>query len=410
MEAAPTAETLKVLLIEDDEDDFFIAREMFSEFRGQKVQLDWVKNFSAGLDAMARNQHDICLVDYRLGAQNGVELLRAALDRGCRAPVILLTGQGEHEIDLEAMKAGAADYLVKGRLDASLLERSIRYAIERRRAADSAASEQARLAAFGEDVGLALARRDPLDTILHRCATAMVHYLHATLARIWVCGSEDMALQLQASAGMAAESEALPYKQPKVAVDMALIAEGRPILINKVVGDKRIADQEWAKHEGIVAYAGYPLVLEDRLVGLMSVFSRNPLSDVILQEMASVANGIALCIERKRSVQAGLRKFHRPSRSIWKMTSFMFSTTDGGTSSIPPGRRSPGLRSRKRSAPTSPITSIPMTATCTRRTFAKWPSIGRAIAATRHATSLRTARSAGWRFTPNQRNVPSSAR
>ena len=80
---------------------------------------------------MLRNQHDVCLVDYRLGAETGIDLLRAALERGCQAPIILLTGQGEHEIDLEAMKAGAADYLVKGRLDAGLLERSIRYAIER---------------------------------------------------------------------------------------------------------------------------------------------------------------------------------------------------------------------------------------------------------------------------------------
>src|SRR5207244_2436622 len=112
------------------------------------------------------------------------ELLRAALERGCKAPIILLTGQGEREIDVEAMKAGASDYLVKGRLDAGALERSIRYAIERKRASGLAASEQARLAAFGEDVGLALTRRDSLDSILHRCATAMVHYLHAAQARI----------------------------------------------------------------------------------------------------------------------------------------------------------------------------------------------------------------------------------
>jgi len=155
-----TPEPLKVLLVEDDEDDFILARDLFSEFGGPRVQLDWMRTFSTGLEAMARNQHDICLVDYQLGAQNGVELLRAALDRGCRAPLILLTGQGEHEIDLEAMKAGAADYLVKGRLDSGLLERSIRYAIERKRAADRAVSDQARLAAFGEDVGLALTRRD----------------------------------------------------------------------------------------------------------------------------------------------------------------------------------------------------------------------------------------------------------
>src|SRR6185436_2364180 len=166
-------EPLKVLLVEDDEDDYILTQSLFSEMQGRRCQVEWLKTFGTGLDAMARNQHDVCLVDYRLGAENGITLLRTALERGCHAPIILLTGQGEHEIDLQAMKAGAADYLVKGGLDAGLLERSIRYAIERTRATATAAAEQARLAAFGADVGLALTRRDKLDVTLPRCATAL---------------------------------------------------------------------------------------------------------------------------------------------------------------------------------------------------------------------------------------------
>jgi len=301
---APIEERLRVLLVEDDEDDYILARELFAEFRGRSVQLEWVKNFTAGLDAMARNQHDVCLVDYRLGAQNGVELLRKAVDRGCKAPVILLTGQGEHEIDLEAMKAGAADYLVKHRLDSGLLERSIRYALERKRASDRAASEQARLAAFGEDIGLALTRRDALDTILHRCATAMVHYRHAAMARIWIFEEDEKKLRLYAAAGDLAASGPISNRQPKATFDPDLLADGKPIFISNVLGDPRFPDQDWAKREGILAFAGYPLVLEDRLVGLMSIFATTPLTEAVLQEMASVANGIALCIERKRSAQA----------------------------------------------------------------------------------------------------------
>ena len=304
MQTAVPGDPLKVLLIEDDEDDFVLTRDLFSEFGSQRVHIDWMKTFSTGLEAMARNQHDVCLVDYRLGAQNGVELLRAALDRGCRAPVILLTGQGEHEIDLEAMKAGAADYLVKGRLDSGLLERSIRYAIERKRTTDHAAADQARLAAFGEDVGLSLARRDSLETILHRCSTAMVHYLHAALAQVWIYQRGGDKLQLHASAGAVEEPSPLSNKQPKIAIEMKEISAGKPILINNLVNDTRASDQAWVRREGVTAYAGYPLMLEDRLIGLMSIFSKSPLTEVILQEMASVANGIALCIERKRSAQA----------------------------------------------------------------------------------------------------------
>ena len=296
-------EQLRVLLVEDDEDDFILTKTLFSEMQGRRCEVEWLKNFTSGLDAMSRNQHDVCLVDYRLGAENGITLLRLAIERGCKAPIILLTGQGEHEIDLEAMKAGAADYLVKGRLDAGLLERSIRYAIERRRATDRAASEQARLAAFGEDVGLALSRRDSLDAILGRCATAMVHYLHAALARIWIYDPEEKILKLQANAGLS-EDNGLNSRQPRITLDSSLIAEGKPILINRAAGDPRVPDQEFIKREGIVAYAGYPLMLEDRPVGMMSICAKNPLTEAILQEMASVANGIALCIERKRSAEA----------------------------------------------------------------------------------------------------------
>jgi len=291
-----------VLLVEDDEDDYILARELFGEFRGQQVQVEWLKNFSTGLEAMTGNQHDVCLVDYRLGAQNGIELLRTAQERGCKSPIILLTGQGEHEVDLEAMKAGAADYLVKGRLDSGLLERSIRYALERKRAADRATSEQARLAAFGEDIGLALTRRDALDTTLHRCATALVHYLHAVLARIWIFEEDKKQLKLHACAGLI-DNQART-KSSKVPIPLDLIAEGKPILIGRVIGDARFLEQPWARDHNILSFAGYPLVLEDRLVGLMSIYATKPMSEAVIQEMASVANGIALCIERKRSAEA----------------------------------------------------------------------------------------------------------
>ena len=304
MQAHHPNPTLRVLLVEDDEDDYIIARDLFAEFRGGQIQLDWMKNFSTGLDAMTRNQHDICLIDYRLGAHNGIELLKAAVEHNCHSPIILLTGQGEHEVDLEAMKAGAADYLIKGRLDAGMLERSIRYALERKKASDKSAVEQARLAAFGEDIGLALTRRDSLDAILHRCASAMSHYLDAAMARIWIYDAEDGSLKLHANAGALADPSDMAHQQPKVRLDLAQAAQGKPTLIPRVLGDERIPDQAWAAREGIIGFAGYPLTLEDRLIGVMTLFARRPLHEATLQEMASVANGIALCIERKRSAEA----------------------------------------------------------------------------------------------------------
>ncbi|MBD2612964.1 MAG: response regulator [Nostoc sp. ZfuVER08] len=153
---------IKVLFVDDDEDDYILTRYWFGEFRVAKCDLEWVNNYQAARSAIARQQHDIYLVDYRLGAHNGLELLREAIANGCSSPMILLTGQGDWEIDLEAMKAGAADYLEKSQLTAPLLERSIRYAIERKQT-EQKIREQAALLDVATD---AIFVRDLDDKIL----------------------------------------------------------------------------------------------------------------------------------------------------------------------------------------------------------------------------------------------------
>src|SRR5262245_54933775 len=107
---------VRVLLVEDDEDDYFLTRELLRDIPGNGHVLDWVTDYDSGLEAVCRGEHDVYLLDYRLGARTGVELLREAAARGCAGPAIILTGQGERESDLEAMRAGAADFLVKGRI------------------------------------------------------------------------------------------------------------------------------------------------------------------------------------------------------------------------------------------------------------------------------------------------------
>ncbi|HVV01984.1 MAG TPA: response regulator [Verrucomicrobiae bacterium] len=294
---------VKVLLVEDDEDDYIITRDLFSEMPHRSLTLDWVQSFEAGLKEMCRNQHDVCLVDYRLGARNGVDLLRAAIEAGCQAPVILLTGAGEHEIDLEAMRAGAADYLVKTMLQSHSLERSIRYALQRKRAAAMAAFEQARLAAFGAEIGLALTRRDLLPAILERCTRAMMQFLNAGVAQIATLDAKGENFEpLAVSSQLISEAETAPA--PSVKLDMAALTEGKPILIKHAASDLRIADQKWIAKHSIAAYAAYPLVLEEKLVGLMSFFTQQPITEQVILEMGSVAHGIALCIEQKRSEQA----------------------------------------------------------------------------------------------------------
>ena len=121
--------SINVLLIEDDEDDYILTCDLLSDVAGTKYETTWVSRYSDALEAICNGDQDVCLIDYRLGGGNGIDLMREAIAAGCRVPMILLTGQGDQAIDLEATNAGAADYLVKGKLEARILERAIRYAI-----------------------------------------------------------------------------------------------------------------------------------------------------------------------------------------------------------------------------------------------------------------------------------------
>lgn len=149
---------LKILLVEDDEDDYILTRDLLSEIQTMPHELVWTDQYGEALEHMQNNRHDVYLLDYRIGATDGLELLRQAVVGGCRGPIILLTGQGDRQVDVEAMRAGAMDYLVKGELTASLLERTIRYARERKRIEAELAEMRQRMEDSREEERLQMAQ------------------------------------------------------------------------------------------------------------------------------------------------------------------------------------------------------------------------------------------------------------
>jgi signal transduction histidine kinase len=123
---------VRVLLVDDDEDDYVLTREAVAAIPGGGYALDWASDFDTALQKICQGVHDVYLVDFQLGAQTGLDLLSAMREKGCPGPVILLTGLGGPEIDRAAEAAGAADFIEKGHLDPVLLERSIRYTLRQR--------------------------------------------------------------------------------------------------------------------------------------------------------------------------------------------------------------------------------------------------------------------------------------
>jgi diguanylate cyclase (GGDEF)-like protein/PAS domain S-box-containing protein len=151
-------ETIRVLLVEDDEDDYLLFRQLLTKVHQEEFALDWVPSYEAGLEEIGRDRHDVYVLDHRLGAHSGLELLQCVISRGCVTPIVMLTGVAQHATVVSAMKAGAADYLVKGHIDELLLQRTLRYAVQAKRAADRnrAAEGRFRAAFAGAPTGMAL--------------------------------------------------------------------------------------------------------------------------------------------------------------------------------------------------------------------------------------------------------------
>src|SRR5262245_20755754 len=203
----------------------------------------------------------------------------------------------ELSVSLQWDRAGKPDYFIGIVQDISNRKR---LEVELRQAKE-AAGESARLAEFGRDVGIALSQGDTLRELLLPCAEATVRFLDAAFARIWWLPPGKDVLELQVSAGLYTHLDGPHARVPIGQLKIGRIAqERRPVLTNEAQSDPCISDPGWARREGIVAFAGFPLVVKDRLLGVLGMFSRKPLSGAVLQALEAVAGLIALGIERKQ--------------------------------------------------------------------------------------------------------------
>lgn len=159
LESLNKGRPIKVLLVDDDQNYYILTRHQLSKITGEKLHLDWVESYDKGLEEIQRNAHDVYLLDYRLGLRTGIELLQEAIAMGCKAPMIMLTTENP-EVDAQAMKLGAADFLSKDKLDSSLLERSIRYSIKHFNTLRALREKEAQIDAFMQNVPCAFYMKD----------------------------------------------------------------------------------------------------------------------------------------------------------------------------------------------------------------------------------------------------------
>lgn len=295
--------TWNVLLIDDDSDDYLITRDMLSELHTRKAKLTWASTYAEGLRLIQGGEpFDVVLVDYDLGAKTGLDLVREIVPARCSFPVILLTGRGSYEVDVEAMEAGVSLYLTKKEVNALLLERSIRYAMQMKEHERILENRAARLQLVSDLAADLLSAYDPvalLDQVSQRLsalveADVFVHYQLAP---------DSTYLSLAAIGGypeaVRAQLQRLEFGQ---AVCGTVASTCRPMVVQQVQESKDPLTH-LIRHLGIQAYACHPLMVHGHLFGTLSFGSRtcDYFDPQTVDLMRTVCDLMAVAFERRET-------------------------------------------------------------------------------------------------------------
>jgi PAS domain S-box-containing protein len=299
---------LQILLVDDDEDDFIITQDLLTEIEGLAFDLEWEAEYEPALEIIVQQRHDVYLIDYRLGQHNGLELLCEAIEQGCQAPLILLTGQEDRQVDLKAMEGGAADYLVKGQVDALLLERTIRYTIERKRA---------QIEIQRRNRELTLLNRIIAASTLDLSQEAILEIACRELAFVFDLPQVSAALlnDEKTTATIIAEyvDEKLPMSVNETILIVGnpafqyLLTRQAPLAINEAQMDSRLAPLHHLMHQrGTVTLLLVPLTIESEVIGNLELNAVEPrrFTTADINLAWSVADQVAGVLARTRLAQA----------------------------------------------------------------------------------------------------------
>lgn len=235
----PWPKEISILLIDDDEEDFMITRDTVEEIRHLNLEIEWVDNYRDALETIGRNEYDVYLVDYRLGAEDGLSLIGEAIEQGCTAPMILLTGQDDIEVDAKAMKLGAADYLVKSQISAELLDRSIRYSIQQARSMEQIRQMNLdlehrvseRTADLAEAVRKLQTSEQLYSSIAHQFPHGFIMVLDASLSFVLIDGQDlkRLGIEQRAKLNQPATMLVAAEKQPVMEYYLRRVFEGESL-------------------------------------------------------------------------------------------------------------------------------------------------------------------------------------
>lgn len=317
-------ETIKVLLIDDDEEDYILTRELLSDVKVGKYALDWASSYEEGLRVVGRKEHQVCLVDYRLGERSGVQLIREAWAARLTTPMILLTGHGNHDVDIEAMQAGATDYLVKDQTPMALLERTIRYAVEinsERCRAEEALAAYAQKQAVVADLGrLALTGGD-LKDLFAAAVSKVARTLGAEYCTVLELQPDGNDFRLKAGVGWQKkylDGQATVSAGKESQAGFTLLSD-EPVVVENLRKETRFRDPALLNEHRVVSGMSVIIGGRQRPYGVLGAHT-SALRSFAAEDvsfLATVANVLAEAIGRKHAEEA-LRQSESQFRGLFE--------------------------------------------------------------------------------------------
>lgn len=289
-----------VLLVEDNPADARFASVLL---RSSQYTLLSARTIAQALECTKDEKVDAVLLDLSLPDSQGIETITHMTEHRSELPIVVLTGMEDVSCAVDALKAGAHDYIVKNRLDPESLSRSINFAIEakKRQITEERLLERTRINNVSAAVGQALVRSVTTVEMLNACAKAFVEYLDIAVCQIWTVDEQGQSLVLRASTETGRRPVCLDDNISIGAGIIGMVAAGKNSFISNCAQTDSQVTEEWAKAEGIVSFAAYPLLISERLVGVIALLAKHPLSDITINSLGAIADQVALGVERKKS-------------------------------------------------------------------------------------------------------------
>ena len=295
---------MKVLLIEDHEGFAVIVREMLHSLRDESISFEWVTGLDQGIARLTQWVPDVILLDLSLPDRCGLDTLCEVRQHAGAAPIIVLTGNDDENIAIEAISQGAQDYLVKGDIDRRGFVRAIRYAIERKKNELRLERHRHKQGALHE-LNLAITSTLDLQSVLQALIEKVGKFLPKLAITFWQPVNDQS--EWEAVACWNLEEQCWrPFKKGSASgLVKAVVGAGHPIVIENVANDPRVSYPEMIRHNNLVSYLGVPLHFNDELLGVINFFSREAgqFDNEEVEFLTTLAGQLAVAIYNSRSYE-----------------------------------------------------------------------------------------------------------